>query len=575
MSPINQLSVLAFAAGALAVPGYRDNHGHNHNRFHSSGSAAGTGRPEFPYPVANATGNWGSTGTGSAPTGYSSVAAPSYSGPVVVVSPVPAGSSSSLDTYVNAASTTECTTDVTVTTTQKTYVTITATEDASSSVEVSATQNASSSTRSQSTITVQSTVYYTPSSSASAGFSSSANASSNSRTTLTVQSTVYLTSSTSSEASSSTADASTPSGPAAYTPQTSSEASSTSSTSSTEVAPVTTAESTTSSEAAPSSYVAESSTSSEAAPSSYSEVVKAHSYSALAPSSYVAPTASSSSVYVAPTTSSSSVYVAPTTSAVVSSAYSTSSATSSSAAASPTSYSGGGGKRGLSYNDASLCSGLMSSPHVGWAYNWGSENGGFTPSSSVNYIPTMWGLKMDFESVWSDNAQAAIDAGSEYLFSFNEPDMSTQANMSPEDAAAAYKTYMEPFAGKAKLCAPSVTNGGGEMGLTWLTNFLAACDGCTIDCVNIHWYAESSLTDYFKEQVTNATTVSGKPVFVSEFAPTDGSDSDKSDFLQEVMPWMDSNNDVLGYAYFMVADGMLMSGTSPSSFGSTYLDYSS
>ncbi|KAK4898242.1 hypothetical protein LTR27_004249 [Elasticomyces elasticus] len=563
MSPINQLSVLAFAAGALAVPGYRDNHGHNHNRFHSSGSAAGTG-PEFPYPVANATGNWGSTGTGSAPTGYSSVAAPSYSGPVVVVSPVPASSSSSLDTYVNAASTTECTTDVTVTTTQKTYVTVTATEDASSSVEVSATQNSSSSTRSRSTLTVQSTVYYTPSSSASAGFSSSANASSNSRTTLTVQSTVYLTSSTSSEASSSTADASTPSGPAAYTPQTSSEASSTSSASSTEVAPVTTAESTTSSEAAPSSYVAESSTSSEAAPSSYSAAVKAHSYSAPAPSSYVAPT-----------TSSSSVYVAPTTSAVVSSAYSTSSATSSSAAASPTGYSGGGGKRGLSYNDASLCSGLMSSPHVGWAYNWGSENGGFTPSSSVNYIPTMWGLKMDFESVWSDNAQAAIDAGSEYLFSFNEPDMSTQANMSPEDAAAAYKTYMEPFAGKAKLCAPSVTNGGGEMGLTWLTNFLAACDGCTIDCVNIHWYAESSLTDYFKEQVTNATTVSGKPVFVSEFAPTDGSDSDKSDFLQEVMPWMDSNNDVLGYAYFMVADGMLMSGTSPSSFGSTYLDYSS
>ncbi|KAK5687540.1 hypothetical protein LTS10_001679 [Elasticomyces elasticus] len=563
MSPINQLSVLAFAAGALAVPGYRDNHGHNHNRFHSSGSAAGTG-PSFPYPVANATGNWGSTGTGSAPTGYSSVAAPSYSGPVVVVSPVPAISSSSLDTYVNAASTTECTTDVTVTTTQKTYVTVTATEDASSSVEVSATQNSSSSTRSRSTLTVQSTVYYTPSSSASAGFSSSANASSNSRTTLTVQSTVYLTSSTSSEASSSTADASTPSGPAAYTPQTSSEASSTSFASSTEVAPVTTAESTTSSEAAPSSYVAESSTSSEAAPSSFSEVVKAHSYSAPAPSSYVAPT-----------TSSSSVYVAPTTSAVVSSAYSTSSATSSSAAASPTGYSGGGGKRGLSYNDASLCSGLMSSPHVGWAYNWGSENGGFTPSSSVNYIPTMWGLKMDFESVWSDNAQAAIDAGSEYLFSFNEPDMSTQANMSPEDAAAAYKTYMEPFAGKAKLCAPSVTNGGGEMGLTWLTNFLAACDGCTIDCVNIHWYAESSLTDYFKEQVTNATTVSGKPVFVSEFAPTDGSDSDKSDFLQEVMPWMDSNNDVLGYAYFMVADGMLLSGTAPTSFGSTYLDYSS
>ncbi|KAK3077477.1 hypothetical protein LTR53_020679, partial [Teratosphaeriaceae sp. CCFEE 6253] len=70
----------------------------------------------------------------------------------------------------------------------------------------------------------------------------------------------------------------------------------------------------------------------------------------------------------------------------------------------------------------------MDSSNVGWAYNWGSENGGFSTTSAVNYIPTLWGTRSDFTSVWSDNAKAAISAGSQYLFGFNEPDMSTQAN---------------------------------------------------------------------------------------------------------------------------------------------------
>jgi len=37
----------------------------------------------------------------------------------------------------------------------------------------------------------------------------------------------------------------------------------------------------------------------------------------------------------------------------------------------------------------------------------------------------------------------------------------------------------------------------------------------------------------------------------------------------------DSNNDVAGYAYFMVSNGMLMSGNGMSPYGSTYATYSS
>lgn len=248
------------------------------------------------------------------------------------------------------------------------------------------------------------------------------------------------------------------------------------------------------------------------------------------------------------------------------------SSSSSSAAPSSTSSSSSGsgksGKRGVAYNDAKLTDCLVSSPEISWGYNWGSSSSGL--SDSVKFIPTLWGPKSEFTNDWSKNAQSAIDSGSTHLFSFNEPDLTAQANLSPSEAADAYKQYMEPFAGKAKLCAPSVTNGGGSMGLSWLSSFLEACSDCTIDCVNIHWYDSAENTEYFKKHVSDAAdTAPGKQIFVSEFAAT-GSDDQISKFLEDVMPWMDSNDDVGGYAYFMAGEGKLVSGSEQSAIGKVF-----
>ncbi|KAI7550024.1 glycoside hydrolase family 128 protein [Hortaea werneckii] len=598
MSPITQLSALAFAAGALAVPGAHNNFhawqvNHAHGRFHSSksvagtassGTAAGTGVP-YPYPNANGTAIGGSTGssfaTGTAPVSMSSQAGPrtktvfpvgyeETTTSVLTTSVAPSSTEVAPAGYDSSSS--ACGSDVTVTTTEKTYITVTA-GGASSSVEASATQPSSSSGRKTSTVTQYSTYYPNPSSSSSSAVESSSPVSSS-----------VVESAAPSSSSSETSFSTSYSSPAQY--------------SSSEAAP----ESTSSSSSAPAQ-----SSSSEAAPeqatsSSYGAPAAYSSSSWAAPestsSSYSAP-AETSSTWVAPETTSSS-YSAPA-------AYSTSSAapsvtfsagakgivdgllggsssaaasTSSAASATPSSYSSGGsssgsfsGKRGLAYNDASLTSCFGGASKVGWAYNWGSSSNGL--DMDVSYVPLLWGTSEDFTGAWSDNAQSALDSGSQYLFSFNEPDMSSQANLSPEDAAEAYKKYMSPFAGKAKMCAPSVTNGGGSMGLTWLSNFLDACSDCQIDCINIHWYDSYENTEYFKDHVNNATEIApGKEVFVSEFGTTDGSDEQVSEFLQDVMPWMDSKDEVTGYAYFMVSEGMLVSGDSASSYGSTYMNYS-
>ena len=218
----------------------------------------------------------------------------------------------------------------------------------------------------------------------------------------------------------------------------------------------------------------------------------------------------------------------------------------SSAAPAPSYSAGGGliGKRGIAYNDASLANSLAGGAAGGWAYNWLSDASGL--DSSIPYIPMLWGPTSDFTPTWEANAKAGIAAGVQYLFSFNEPDMSSQANLSPEAAAAAWKQYMEPFAGQAKLVAPSVTNGQDSgMGLSWLQSFFDACTGCTIDAVAQHWYFPTNDVANFKDQITQAAQIGGgKGVFLNEFGAI-GSDEEKSAFLSEVLPWLDSNPDVL------------------------------
>lgn len=202
----------------------------------------------------------------------------------------------------------------------------------------------------------------------------------------------------------------------------------------------------------------------------------------------------------------------------------------------------------------------------------------------VEYIPLLWGTGSDFTGQWLVNAKKAIAAGSKTIFSFNEPDISSQANMAPAVAAAAYKTFMMPLANQgAKLCAPAVTNGGGAMGLTWLQSFLDACKplGCQIDCLNIHWYDSPENVAYFKSHVQQAISMgNGIPVYVSEFGVNgDSYSTDQvTTFLQQVMPWMDSQSSVAGYAYYKVDPSSntpfpLTNGADASALGKLYMTY--
>ncbi|KAL1305468.1 hypothetical protein AAFC00_002346 [Neodothiora populina] len=247
------------------------------------------------------------------------------------------------------------------------------------------------------------------------------------------------------------------------------------------------------------------------------------------------------------------------------------------------------GKRGLAYNNPDYTQFFSLSgqnSQVSWAYNWNFDEpnmADFNPA--LEYIPLMFNNNKDVLSKWPTAAQAAIDNGTTTLFSFNEPDFAYSGSgsnyMDIDTAVETWIKYMEPFAGKARLVAPAVTNVGAPAGLTWLENFISNCTNCTIDAINIHWYSNKwAGANYLKSHVQSAKAIAGgRPIIMSEFGldNSDGtySDADLLAFLETALPWLDAQDYIEKYAYFMDTTGYLLNsaGTAMSDSGVLYNNY--
>ncbi|CCG82454.2 Uncharacterized serine-rich protein C13G6.10c [Taphrina deformans PYCC 5710] len=221
---------------------------------------------------------------------------------------------------------------------------------------------------------------------------------------------------------------------------------------------------------------------------------------------------------------------------------------------------------------------MFSTSALGWYFNWGTSA---TSGLSGTFIYQQWG---------SDNLAnvAKLPTGST-LIGFNEPDGTGQATMSASQAAAYYKSNFTPLRKTGQIAylgTPSITNGGGAAGITWLTAFMAACSDCEIDFVSAHWYGPSM--SLLQSQMTALHTAFGLPVWITEMACTEWnaannpSASEISSFMTSAMSWMESQDWIAKYAWFgamTISDASLGSanslvtsdGSALSSLGKQYL----
>jgi Glycosyl hydrolase catalytic core len=222
-------------------------------------------------------------------------------------------------------------------------------------------------------------------------------------------------------------------------------------------------------------------------------------------------------------------------------------------------------KRGIAYDFASAADLAAVSGGVSWWYNWGSKPNAAVPADSagryaLDYYPMLWNGSFDGAAV---KAFLSAHPAIQYLLVMNEPNLTGQANLTPEQAAAIWPSY-EAVATEAnvKLVGPQITWGtmaGYEDPVQWLDAFLAAYRAANsgreprVDVLGFHWY------DYgLAGQLDTLKNRYGKPFWVTEFAnwhaQQDGAQIDslakQKAQMTDLVKTCEERADVLRYAWF-------------------------
>jgi hypothetical protein len=102
---------------------------------------------------------------------------------------------------------------------------------------------------------------------------------------------------------------------------------------------------------------------------------------------------------------------------------------------------------------------------------------------TLEYVPMYWGKSQT--AAWNQRKKEMATALPQHLLAFNEPDISSQANMDPKSAASLYMQEIFPWGQKGvKLGSPAIA-----WDLNWMQTFLNAVhdQGGYVDFVNLHW----------------------------------------------------------------------------------------
>ena len=153
-----------------------------------------------------------------------------------------------------------------------------------------------------------------------------------------------------------------------------------------------------------------------------------------------------------------------------------------------------------------------------WYYTWSSGHNGIDTPSGAEFVPMIWGP----HSVTANTLNQA-KANGHSLLGFNEPDMSSQSNMSVDDAL---RLWPQLQATGMTLGSPAVAWGGADAG-GWLDRFMsgAKTKGYRVDFITLHWYGADFRTanavSQLKSYIQAVYQRYHKPIWLTEFALID------------------------------------------------------
>jgi len=191
---------------------------------------------------------------------------------------------------------------------------------------------------------------------------------------------------------------------------------------------------------------------------------------------------------------------------------------------------------------------IGSKPLVTWYHHWQDGPVSQMPSK-VKYVPMFWGnAKWD---KWNARKAEMNKNKPTHLIGFNEPDISSQSNMSPAYAAQVWMQEIHPWGQKGvKLISPAIA-----WDQDWLASFLSELSkrGGYVDMISVHWYGSYKDIEKFKKFVSTARTRFNRKIWVTELGVTSSSGASQQqtkDFMMKAFQWMDQTGYVLRASWF-------------------------
>ncbi len=215
-------------------------------------------------------------------------------------------------------------------------------------------------------------------------------------------------------------------------------------------------------------------------------------------------------------------------------------------------------KRGVAFNYQLDDDISTLSEGIAWSYNWGiaqsSEYDSLMVECDLDYCPMAWnGIDEDkLRDYVSRNPQC------EYLLAYNEPNLTDQANMTPQQAAEKWpeiKSIADELG--LKIISPAMNYGTLENysdPIVWLDEFFELVPISNIEGIAIHCYMPSaglvkSYIERFKKY--------NKPIWLTEFCAWDGLSENSFDaegqqkYMSDIVNYLESDPDVFRYAWFI------------------------
>ena len=221
-------------------------------------------------------------------------------------------------------------------------------------------------------------------------------------------------------------------------------------------------------------------------------------------------------------------------------------------------------KRGVAYDLMDPADFLALSPGVSWWYNWGTQPNAAAPTDfltayQADFYPMIWGAQYDVNAV---ETYLLAHTNIKYLLVMNEPNLTSQSNLTPQQAAALWPDF-EAISIKTgvKIVGPQITWGtmtNYTDPVEWLDAFYAAYEAANnnaqpqIDYIGFHWY------DYGLDAQLTRLAKYGKPFWVTEFAnwhsQNDGAQittlAQQETQMTDMVSTCETRTDVFRYAWF-------------------------